>query len=224
MTSPSRKPGRWAAVTPIPYFYSQNTNMLGVILCGGDSTRMGRDKGLIPVGTQTWAGSAIEKMATLGIPIVVSLQDRQLPHYAQIFSHEQLIPDDPALSLKGPLAGLLSVHLKVPTEDLFVLACDLPFMDATILKELYSHRRLHNKAQAYLYTSDGEREPLCGIFTAPGLDVITGLYHAQRLVRHSMKYALDQLTVDSLPLPEDKKQFFENMNYPGRWEEDLSQA
>jgi molybdenum cofactor guanylyltransferase len=188
--------------------------MIGVILCGGDSTRMGRDKGMIPAATHTWAGLAAENMASLGIPVLVSVNDRQLPHYTQIFPRGQLIPDSPALSLKGPLAGLLSVHLKVPTKDLFVLACDLLLMDPSLLQGLYLRRRQHKDAQAYLYNSDGEPEPLCGIYTAKGLALITGLYQTQRLLRHSMKYALDQLTVDSLPIPQDKKQCFENFNYP----------
>jgi molybdopterin-guanine dinucleotide biosynthesis protein A len=175
---------------------------------------MGRDKGLIPAATQTWAGSAAEKMAILGIPVLVSVNDRQLVQYTQIFPRGQLIPDNPTLSLKGPLAGLLSVHLKIPTKDLFILACDLPLMDPSLLQGLYLRRRQHKDAQAYLYTSDGEYEPLCGIYTAPGLALITSLYHAQRLERHSMKYALDQLTIDSLPIPEEKKQCFENFNCP----------
>jgi molybdopterin-guanine dinucleotide biosynthesis protein A len=188
--------------------------MLGVILCGGDSTRMGKDKGLMPDGSQTWAASAAEKMATLGFPVALSVNNRQFPFYAERFAPGQLISDDPALSLKGPLAGLLSVHAAYPAEDLFVLACDLPYMDPVLLNELYLRRKQHNAAQAYLYTADGVPEPLCGIYTAPGLALILGRCHAQQLARHSMKYALDQLTVDSLPIPEDKKRCFENFNYP----------
>jgi len=169
---------------------------------------------MIPAAAHTWAGTAAEKMATLGIPVFISVNGGQLPQYMQIFPRGQLIPDDPTLSLKGPLAGLLSVHVKAPAHDLFVLACDLPLMDPILLQRLYLRRRQHKDAQAYLYTVDGELEPLCGIYTAPGLAHITGLYQAQRLARHSMKYALDQLTVDSQPIPEDKKQCFENFNYP----------
>jgi molybdopterin-guanine dinucleotide biosynthesis protein A len=202
--------------------------MLGVILCGGDSTRMGEDKGLIPIGTQTWAASAVKKMATLDISVLVSINDQQLPRYTEVFPRNQLIPDDPAISLKGPLlkgaqlkgsqlkgplAGILSVHILAPTEDLFVLACDLPLMDPALLKNLYL-RQQQLTANAYLYTADGEPEPLCGIYKASGLALITGLYRAGKLVRHSMKYALDQLTVDSQPIPQDKRQCFQNFNYP----------
>jgi molybdenum cofactor guanylyltransferase len=78
--------------------------MLGVILCGGDSTRMGRNKGLIPADTQTWAGSAAKKMATLGIHVALSVNDRQLSHYAQQLPGERLIADDPTPTLKGSRA------------------------------------------------------------------------------------------------------------------------
>jgi molybdopterin-guanine dinucleotide biosynthesis protein A len=188
--------------------------MLGVILCGGDSTRMGRDKGLIPADTQTWAGSAAKKMTALGIHVALSVSDRQLPHYAQELPNERLISDDPTLTLKGPLAGLLSVHNKYPSEDLFVLACDLPLIDTALLHDLCRRQSINNGAQAYIYTAAGEPEPLCGIYTASGLALITGLYQAQRLARHSMKYALEQLLVDSQPIPKEKIKCFENFNYP----------
>ena len=188
--------------------------MLGVILCGGNSTRMGKDKGLIPVDTKTWAGLAIEKMTALGIPVALSVNDRQHPIYRQIFSSQHIIPDNPVFSLKGPLAGLLSVHADSPAEDIFVLACDLPLMEPSLLENLYQRRKQQDKAQVYLYTNDAGPEPLCAIYSASGLDLITGLYQAQQLARDSMKYALNQLVVEVLSIPEDKKKCFENFNYP----------
>lgn len=188
--------------------------MLGVILCGGDSTRMGRDKGLLPADTQTWATSAAKKVATLGIHVALSVNDRQLPYYAEQLPSERLISDDLTLTLKGPLAGLLSVHNKYPSEDLFVLACDLLLMDPTLLHDLYRRQQSNGGAQAYIYTTGDEPEPLCGIYTASGLALITVLYQTQQLARHSMKYALEQLVVDSQPILEEKLKCFENFNYP----------
>ncbi len=202
--------------------------MLGVILCGGESTRMGRDKGLIPGEGKTWAGLAAEKLAVTGIRVVLSVNDRQVARYTRLFSNERLIrehftpdgmgldliSDDPALRLRGPLVGLLSVHKRYPSEDLFVLACDVPLMEPGLLKDLYLRKGQQNDAQAWLYTIDGEPEPLCAIYAAKGLARIIHLYEQQLLSRHSMKYALDQLTVDSLPVPEDKKNCFKNFNYP----------
>ncbi|MES1226406.1 MAG: NTP transferase domain-containing protein, partial [Bacteroidota bacterium] len=39
--------------------------MIGVILCGGQSVRMGADKGMLRLQTKTWAQIAVDKMAQL---------------------------------------------------------------------------------------------------------------------------------------------------------------
>jgi molybdopterin-guanine dinucleotide biosynthesis protein A len=186
--------------------------MLGVILCGGQSSRMGRDKGLIAAQTTNWAGLALEKMSSLNIPVVLSVNNRQKTSYQAIFSSEILIPDNPGLPLKGPLAGILSIHLQYPTEDLFVLACDLPYMEPALLNDLYITQ--NGRSQVYLYENDSEPEPLCGIYTADGLNTILLLLQSGGLAKHSMKYALEQLLVDLRPIPENKKDAFTNVNSP----------
>jgi molybdenum cofactor guanylyltransferase len=185
---------------------------LGVILCGGESSRMGQDKGLLTNGSTTWAGSALEKMSSLDIPVVLSVNSQQKISYEHIFSDKLLIQDNPGLNVKGPLAGILSVHLKYPEDNLFVLACDLPYMEPAILKDLYQHAAQDSRSKVYLYSNDGEPEPLCGIYTAQGLDSI--MRQESAMEKHSMKYALEQLIVDLRPIPENKKQAFTNANRP----------
>ena len=41
--------------------------MLGIVLCGGQSLRMGMDKGLMTYGGQFWAALAMQKLHELGI-------------------------------------------------------------------------------------------------------------------------------------------------------------
>lgn len=213
--------------------------MLGVILCGGESTRMGKDKGLILRENKTWAEWAIEKMQTLDIPVVVSVNVGQREAYeralggwmlggapsakeelgTQTLGREEgagrtFITDDPGLGVRGPLAGLMSVHLRYPAEDLFVLACDLPFMETGILRELYRRYRHTRSAQAWLFSIDDEPEPLCTIYTAGAMAQILRLHREGGLLRHSLKYALGQLAVDTLPVPERQRYIFTNVNTP----------
>jgi molybdopterin-guanine dinucleotide biosynthesis protein A len=186
--------------------------MLGVILCGGESSRMGADKGLIQFQDKTWTQLAIEKIGELGIPVVVSISRRQKEKYERLLSENKLIVDDSTIALKGPVAAVLNIHLKYPADDLFVFACDLPLMESSVLYELYRFYVIKNLFQAFVYTNNGEPEPLCGIYTARGLALIYNMYYTHKLEKQSMKYLLSQLLVCSMPIPENKKKCFRNFN------------
>ena len=77
--------------------------MIGVVLCGGQSFRMGADKGLLKNETGVWARIAYDKLAALNIPVRVSVNDNQYSSYADIFSPEELITDDTTFQVRGPL-------------------------------------------------------------------------------------------------------------------------
>ena len=115
-----------------------NKYMLGIILCGGQSSRMGSDKGLLVLEAKTWAQTALDKLATLDIAMKLSVNEKQFAEYAKVFEKENLITDDSAADVRGPLLGVLSAHLQNGEDDLFLLACDMPLMEPPLLKELYS--------------------------------------------------------------------------------------
>ena len=186
--------------------------MLGIILCGGQSSRMGSDKGLMKVQDQTWAQAAREKMKQLGLPVYISVNNKQLEEYSALFDPADMIIDDPALDVHGPLGGVLNVHEHFPMQDLFVLACDMPFMELTILQQLLDAYHTDNSDAAFVFTNDGEPEPLCAIYTARGLTHIRNLHHQQQLLRHSMKFMLEHLDTCYIPIEEDQKKAFQNFN------------
>jgi len=185
--------------------------MIGVVLSGGQSLRMGKDKGLLQNGQETWAQQAFAKLSSLLIPVSISVNTQQLPIYQIVFSSSSLITDDPALSIGGPLKGILSVHLIYPKEDLLVLACDMINMEVDLL-EFLVHRYSDKPADALVFVNEQQPEPLCGIYLAKALDKIYALYMNQELRKHSMKYALDQLDVRYLPVSEKWKAYFDNYN------------
>ncbi len=185
--------------------------MLGVILCGGQSTRMGTDKGLIKTDGATWAQAAAEKMAALHLPVLVSVNKDQYNRYTTVFTAAQLVKDMETMDVKGPLLGLLSMHIKHPLNDLFILACDMPLMETSTLKQLYGEYE-KQPAEAYVFTNNGVPEPLCAIYTAAALLHILQLLQTSQLARHSMKFALEQVNTFSVPLTENQKKYFRNFN------------
>ena len=186
--------------------------MIGVVLCGGQSTRMGTDKGLLKSHANTWAEVAVNKLKAMSIDIKISVNTKQFADYSNVFPGEILIADNEYLKIKGPLCGILSVHTQHPSQDLLVLACDMPLIETGILEELLTYYRLHPDAEAFVFTNDSEPEPLCGIYKAKGLAHIHHLYKTGHLPKHSMKNVLENISTFLIPLPPDKKKFFSNFN------------
>ncbi len=131
------------------------TNITGIILSGGKSSRMGTDKSLLMAGGKT----IIERVSGL---------------ITSLFSSVLLITNNPQqyefLGLKiyedvykgfGPLAGIHSGLLNSSTEKNFVISCDLPFMTQEMIKYLvdYSTDELITVAKA-----DGFIQQLAGVY------------------------------------------------------------
>lgn len=145
--------------------------LLGVVLCGGASRRMGRDKGLIEREGVPWAIRMGEKLTPWSLPVVYSINAKQQAAYTAILSPAQLITD--TLELPGPLNGLFSVHERYPDHDLLLLACDMPDLDDKALRkiiDLYLGGRGGEGAPAfYVYRDAHFLQPFCAIYTAAGL-------------------------------------------------------
>lgn len=185
--------------------------MTGVILCGGLSSRMGSDKGLLQTEAANWAVDAARKLQDLGIMVKASINSLQQRSYATGLPGVELITDNIALEVRGPLLGLLSAHITMPTEDLFILACDMPLMETFLLKELFT---LYQKQEAdvYLFMNDNEAEPLCAIYTSAALQKIMTLLREGKLAKFSMKFTLDHLKLATLPVRDEQKKYFRNCN------------
>ena len=186
--------------------------MTGIILCGGKSARMGVDKGLKQDKGVAWAQSAFNKVASLGLPVALSVNPEQFSLYSSAFEESKLIIDNSELQLKGPLLGVMSAHLKYPSEDLLVLACDMPFIDILLLQKLKDQYQLDDSVDAIVYTNNGESEPLCAIYSSAALDDILQKFYSGTLVKYSMKNMIEHINPYFIVIEEDEKKFFKNIN------------
>src|SRR5881227_3770729 len=102
--------------------------MKGVVLCGGQSNRMGFDKALIEFEATTWVELATKKLTELALSVILSVNDQQYNLYFTRFQQVSVVKDNCSLDIYGPLRGILSIHLQYPADDLLVLACDMPLI------------------------------------------------------------------------------------------------
>jgi molybdopterin-guanine dinucleotide biosynthesis protein A len=128
-----------------------------VVLAGGRSTRMGRDKALLPLPDgRTLLARQLDVLRTAGAAeVLVSARPEQhLP-----LEGARLIPDcEPD---RGPLGGIASALAAATHDHLLVLAIDLPRMSAEFLAGLVAAAPAGRGLVPLL---GGEPEPLAALY------------------------------------------------------------
>ncbi|GAB1596388.1 molybdenum cofactor guanylyltransferase [Lysobacter claricitrinus] len=97
----------------------------GVVLAGGRSSRMGRDKAVLVLDGRTLLDRAIDVLRDAGATNVIVSGDRSM--------HDGVadrIPD------AGPVGGIASVLSRVPDGAMVVIPVDVPLLDAVTLRTL----------------------------------------------------------------------------------------
>ncbi len=185
--------------------------LLGLVLCGGKSSRMGTDKGQLLKDGCTWAAHMSARLESLGLKTYLSINPLQQEVYSSLFPAGVLITD--LVDVKGPLAGLLSTHQRFPETDIFVLPCDMIDVEVPLLQRLLAIRQQIVEADVYLYTKFTLVEPLCAIYTASGLQKLFADYQNGCLTNFSLQYAIKSLRTVKLPVA-DNASSFRNYNTP----------
>jgi molybdopterin-guanine dinucleotide biosynthesis protein A len=186
-------------------------NLLGVVLCGGESRRMGRDKGLLEKDAVPWAVRMGGKLAPWRLPVVYSIHDRQQAAYAAILSPELLIVD--ALELPGPLNGLFSVHRRYPNRDLLLLACDMQDLDEITIRGLIGAYRGGGYEYYGYQAGPGFFQPFCAIYMGVALAEVCRSIMGSQSPGLSLQSLLKKGNTKILMI--DRMEAFANYNFPG---------
>jgi molybdopterin-guanine dinucleotide biosynthesis protein A len=133
--------------------------LLGLVLAGGQSRRMGTDKGRLESGAVTETERSIGLLAPFCTSVRVSVRADQ----AALEPYRRLPLVIDAGDVSGPAAGLLAAWSQHPDRALLVLAVDMLHVDEALLGELVSRRDAARAATAFRHP-DGLYEPLCTIW------------------------------------------------------------
>lgn len=138
---------------------SDGNTLHGLILAGGRSRRMGKDKGLIAYHGQPQVLWLSRLLGEFCATVRVSISPRQ--HGFSIYAPmESIIDDEPA---RGPAGGLASAWRMAPDAAWLLVAVDLPLLDRATVKALTAGRSRAHLATAFRH-GDGTLEPLCTIW------------------------------------------------------------
>lgn len=196
------------------YFKQQAARvpLYGLVLAGGKSTRMRRDKALLEYRGRKQLEVAYRLLEEQCSGVYVSCRADQAGEPARQ-AWPQLID---AFGGLGPMGGILTALTTHPGTAWLVLACDLPFVSEQVLDALVAARNPYKIATAFRSAYDGLPEPLCAVYEPKSVfrlfEFLAAGYQCPRKVLLHSEAAL-------LESPEPRA--LDNVNDPGQYAEAL---
>jgi molybdenum cofactor guanylyltransferase len=184
------------------------TNISAVLLAGGESRRMGKDKArLLFQGKPLWQFQL--NMLRKSEPAEIFISARTDPKWRP--SDCRFVPDNPPS--RGPLSGITSSLGQMRTSHLLVLAIDMPFMSEKYLRFLCLEI---GPGCGVVPTLDNRFEPLAAIYPREALDTfqraLTGTDFSLQTVAARLVTAG---TLKAIPVLTSQQKLFRNINEIG---------
>jgi molybdenum cofactor guanylyltransferase len=184
--------------------------LYGLILAGGSSSRMQRDKAALQYHGQTQLDRAFDLARRHLEQVYVSVRASQISEPTR--ARKPMIID--SFSGEGPIIGIRSAMAAHPHAAWLVLACDLPFLSDAAVEFLLSERDPSKFATAFKSSFDGLPEPLCAIWEPSAAAVLddyqqnSGICPRKFLTRHASKLLepFDAHALDNINTPEEYAQ------------------
>ena len=151
-------------------------NFGGVILCGGQSSRMGRAKAWLPIGDEFLIQRIVRIVAVVVDPVVVvAARGQDLPPLPE----EIEILRDTHVG-KGPLAGLAAAlaALEGRADAVYLSSCDAPFLRPEFVRTVIEHLGTHAIAVPRV---GGYSHPLAGVYRLSVRPVVERMLAEDRL-------------------------------------------
>ena len=140
----------------------------GIILAGGQSTRLGTDKASLVINKKTLLEHVLDAIVPIvNNVVVVRGHDQVLPHLSTpVKVVEDFIPGG------GPIAGLFTGLKNIQENQAYVVGCDMPFLESTLLESLLP---FSNGYDAIVPIVDDKKQSLHAIYSRSCIDTITDL-------------------------------------------------
>jgi molybdopterin-guanine dinucleotide biosynthesis protein A len=183
-------------------------NISAVLLAGGESRRMGRDKAtLLFRGRPLWQ-IQLDLLRTLQ-PEEIFVSARTDPPWRP--SDVQFVSDEPPSC--GPLSGLSATLARISTDHLLALAIDMPLMTENYLRSICN---LIDPERGVLPMIGNRAEPLVAIYPkAARIDFITALSGSEFSLQALTKKLVEGGKLSLVKVLEEEAKFFRNFNNLG---------
>ena len=131
-------------------------NIPAVIFAGGKSSRMGKDKALLPFASfGTLSEFQHHKLLQLFTRVYLSAKKNKFDFNCHVIKDIK--------EGSSPLIGLISVFETLEVEEVFILSVDAPLVNEDVIEKLWLEKKVTGVDAIIAQSPDG-LQPLCGIY------------------------------------------------------------
>jgi molybdopterin-guanine dinucleotide biosynthesis protein A len=157
--------------------------LTGIVLAGGLSSRMGRDKALLMDGVRTFAEAAVDALSGVCREVVICSNARNAASLARLGVARVVLDESPGM---GPLSGVVTGLRQARGADCLITACDMPELTCAELADLVASWPADASVAALRLDGDRVRPLplLCrGSMLIPAQEVLEKAGQAERSLR-----------------------------------------
>ncbi|MEN4005874.1 MAG: molybdenum cofactor guanylyltransferase [Methanobacteriaceae archaeon] len=169
-----------------------------IILCGGKSMRMGRDKGLILLNDKPMVLHVLDAIFGVADEIILVLRGpQQIKDYKNILEpYKSLKIVEDKIKDNGPLAGILTGFYNINSEYAQILPCDSPFISKNFVLKMFKIIEMNEYDAVIPIWDDGHTEPLHSIYKKSSLNTIEELINKGKRDVNSLISSLNVKFID----------------------------
>jgi molybdopterin-guanine dinucleotide biosynthesis protein A len=174
-----------------------------VIFAGGKSSRMGRDKALLPFGKfSSLVEYQFHRLSKLFSEVYISWKSSKVEKLQHVS-----IYDSPKYShISAPTVGLLSAMEKLQSEYIFIISVDAPLFERDNIKQLIE--KLDERPDIISPALNGRAEPLLSIYKR---ELISDIREMAERGEHKLQNLLQKRDTKYVNFSEERP--FTNLNY-----------
>lgn len=146
----------------------------GIVLCGGQSSRMGRPKAWLPVGDETMLQRVVRVVAeAVGPVVVVAAPGQEVP---SLSVDVRVVRDE--VEGRGPLGGLAAglSALAGECDAVYLSGCDVPLLRSGFVRRVVSHEATPSSLGVASWLTvpliAGRLHPLAAVYSLDILPVV----------------------------------------------------
>ena len=147
-------------------------NITGIILAGGESSRMGQDKAFILLSGKPMIEVLIDKMSEVFSDLMIVTNKPHLYEKYGIKTYEDIVKN------MGPMGGIYTGLLTARKGYSFFFACDMPFLNSSLIRFMSENIKGYN---AVVPQHNGRLEPLYAVYSRNCITAIENQLHKNNL-------------------------------------------